>query len=296
MSPMRMASSQAPIVRIIDFYGGNIPVLIPTLTAVQHEEVILKTENVQHEAVTIETHTHEFHHRILPVTKTEILPTKHYAPSEDGKSLIEIPESLVPQHSLTGNEAHNWHVAPGPGPCKPAHDPEPVDSSPGEAAAPPVISLVRDDARTHSRRNSTKSVKATKPAKSDKSTRSRAKSLLEPILASKKEYMTDAGYPRTEYVWHHPPVTKTDDGQAHPIYIGAGLGDLSRHAYSSDEEEDLAGARFGAEAAGGGFLFRESDYQTPDSLPGLAERPRYDDMYGTTDTSSLTKEMRKMRM
>lgn len=85
---------------------------------------------------------------------------------------------------------------------------------------------------------------------------------------------------------------KTDDDKTHPIYIGAGLGDLSTHAYSSDEEEDLAGARFGAEAPEGGLLYKDFDYETP----GLAKGHDYDDHYGTGDTGSLTNEMNKMRM
>ena len=139
-----------------------------------------------------------------------------------------------------------------------------------------------------------KAAKAPKQAKP--STRSRAKSLLQPVLSSKKEYMTEAGHPRTEYVWHHPPVMQTKDDQTRPIYVGAGLGDLAAQTYSSDEDEDLAGARFGAAGGEGALLFNESEYERSGSLPGLARQPGYTDLYEPRDTDSLTTEMRKMRM
>jgi hypothetical protein len=43
---------------------------------------------------------------------------------------------------------------------------------------------------------------------------------LEPILTSKKTYMTKGGYPRTEYVWRHPPVFETANGQTQYIFQG----------------------------------------------------------------------------
>ena len=277
------------------------------LTAIQHEEVIVEKTSIQHEVVTTETHTHEVHHRHLPVIETEVLPTKHYVQSDDGKTLVEIPESQIPKHSVSGKEAHDWHVAPGPAPCVPAKDatlpaapaapaPPPAPTSPVETATPPIVSLARGEPKSRSRANSTKSVKSVKSMKSHKSTRSRAKSLFQPVLSSKKEYITEAGHPRIEYVWHHPPVVQTEDNQTRPIYIGAGIGDLTSHAYSSDEEEDLAGARFGAAVDEGGLLFKESDYERSGSLPGLGRQPGYDELYEARTGKPLTKEMRKMRM
>jgi hypothetical protein len=258
--------------------------------------------NTQHEAVTIETHTHEVHYRIQPITQTEILPTKHYVQSEDGKTLVEIPESQIPKHSVTGKESRDWHVAPGPAPCVPAKDsarpspPPPAPASPVETASPPIVGLARGEPKARSRANSMKSMKSVKSTKSHKSTRSRAKSLLQPVLSSKKEYVTEAGHPRTEYVWHHPPVRQTEDSQPRPIYIGAGIGDLTSYPYSSDEDEDLAGARFGATVDEDGLLFKESDYERSGSLPGLGRQPGYDELYDARTGASLTKEMRKMRM
>jgi hypothetical protein len=330
------------------------------LTAVKHEEVVLTEHSIQHEVVTIETHTHEVHHRILPVVETEILPTKHYVPSEDGKSLVEIPQSQIPHHaprnswhatpgtapgwpeiapvvglargepgtlprrnstksvklaththqvhhrilptkhyvpsedgkslveipkSQIPNHAprNSWHATPGTAPGWPENYADPALPSPVETAAPPVVGLARGEPGIRPRRNSTKSVKLAKSIKPSKSTRSRAKSLIQPVLASKKGKMTEAGHPKTEYVWHHPPVVQTTDNLPRPIYVGAGLGDLTSHAYSSDEEEDLAGARFGAAVGEGGVLFKGSDYERSGSLPGLARQPDHDELYGTRE-------------
>jgi hypothetical protein len=111
--------------------------------------------------------------------------------------------------------------------------------------------------------------------------------------------MTEAGHPRTEYVWHHPPVVQTTDNPPRPIYVGAGLGDLTSHAYSSDEEEDLAGARFGAAVGEGGVLFKGSDYERSGSLPGLARQPDHDELYGTRNRFANDRDEedeRKIRM
>lgn len=45
----------------------------------------------------------------------------------------------------------------------------------------------------------------------------------EPILAEKKTYMTEGGYPRTEYLWLHPPVFVDASGRTQPVLIPAGL-------------------------------------------------------------------------
>lgn len=45
----------------------------------------------------------------------------------------------------------------------------------------------------------------------------------EPILAEKKTYITNEGYPRTEYLWLHPPVFEDVDGRTRPVFVPAGL-------------------------------------------------------------------------
>jgi hypothetical protein len=109
------------------------------------------------------------------------------------------------------------------------------------------------------------------------------KNTLEPILSSKKEYITKEGYPKTEYVWRHPPVFETTTGQTQPIYMGAGLRDLSSprpktapaEPYHSEEEE-IEGADFGVMRTPNmgeeGLLFRDSGYGSHGMLPGLTEK------------------------
>lgn len=225
------------------------------------------------EVITREIHTHDVYHRVLPVIETEILPTKHYIKSPDGKSLIEIPESEVPRRSISGRANGDWQVTktkngavdlptalhrPHHRATSAAHPP--VD----DGADGPVIGLARSEPRrdNRSRGNSLKSLS------------SKGKNILEPILTS-KEYMTKDGVPRTEYVWRHPPVFETVDGETQPVYIGAGLGDISGTAHS--DEDDIEGREFGAASGRNGIseealLFRDSGYGVEGMLPGLQDR------------------------
>jgi len=115
-------------------------------------------------------------------------------------------------------------------------------------------------------------------------TRPRTSSLahraLEPILTSQKTYMTEEGFPRTEYYWRHPPVFEDAYGRTQPVYMNGFLdGDLnspfsvveSNHSSSSGEKTG------GSEKE---LLFRDSGYGAG-SLPGLRDLslmsgPRYE--------------------
>lgn len=192
--------------------------------------------------------------------ETEILPTKHYIYSKDGKSLIEIPESEVPQHTLTGTYGQNWHIAPGPAPTNTNNDrlDSGYRSSIDSVPEGPVIGLARGEANPASRKrgNSTRSTRSTLSAKE----------VLHPILSSKKETMTKEGYPKTEYVWRHPPVFETADGETQPALIPAAFeGDR----YHTDEDEDTES---GAEKLEGDLLFRDTGYGNGGMLPGLPQK------------------------
>ncbi|RDW69821.1 hypothetical protein BP6252_08841 [Coleophoma cylindrospora] len=67
---------------------------------VTHEHVTPRVHHVREEAITREIHTHDVFHRVLPVIETEILPTKHYIQTSDGK-LIEIPADQIPGRTST---------------------------------------------------------------------------------------------------------------------------------------------------------------------------------------------------
>lgn len=171
------------------------------------------------------------------------------------------------KHTVTGKPNGNWHVTKDARPRTQSltqsiysHTNEGSD----DGADGPVIGLARGEAKTRSRTNSRASAG------------SRAKNILEPILSSKKEYMTNEGYPRTEYVWRHPPVFEDVHGRTQPVYIGAGLGDLSSAAIGYESDEDSAGAAFGAERPGAKgeeeLLFPEGGYGSAGMLPGLGQK------------------------
>lgn len=233
------------------------------LIAFVYEHVTPTRHEIRREVITRETHNHGAYHRILPVIETEILLTKHYVKNQDGKTLVEIPESMVPQHNATGNLDQNWHISKlGPGKLSGGHDYETASRASTDSAPDgPVIGLARGEPRTRPRGNS--------KASSIKSSKNR-----ESILSSKKDSMTKDSIPRTEYVWRHPPAFDTVAGDTQPVYIGAGIGDLSGENYYSDEDDEL-GAEFGAarsDAKGEeGLLFRDSGYGSGGMLPGLKE-------------------------
>jgi hypothetical protein len=157
----------------------------------------------------------------------------------------------------------NWHISkPGPSSLLNGTDPCETASRASTDSAPdgPVVALSRGEPRTRPRDNS--------KASSLKSSKR------EPVLSSKKEYMTKEGIPRTEYVWRHPPVFETATGETQPVYIGAGIGDLSGVNYYSDEDDEL-GAEFGAARSSAKGeeepLFRDSGYGSRGMLPGLKD-------------------------
>lgn len=134
-----------------------------------------------------------------------------------------------------------------------------------DCAEPPIVSLTRDP-KAHRPRSTSRHKAGAWTHK-----------LLEPILHSKKEYVTSEGVPRTEYVWHHPPVFEDALHRTQPVYIGAGLGDLSspfslRSTWSSDE--DSSSFEGGKTQGEEGLLFRDSGYGSGSAgmLPGLEEK------------------------
>ena len=61
-------------------------------TAVTHEHIKPLAHHINTKEYTREIHNHDVYNRILPVKDTEVLPTRHYAPSPtDAGRLVEIP-------------------------------------------------------------------------------------------------------------------------------------------------------------------------------------------------------------
>jgi hypothetical protein len=183
--------------------------------------------------------------------------------NQDGKSLTEIPESMVLKHKVTGSLDQSWHISkPGPSTLSTGTDCETANRASTDSVPDgPVIGLSRGEPRSRPRGNS--------KASSIKSLSKR-----EPVLSSKKDCITKDGIPRTEYIWRHPPVYETATGKTQPVYTRTGIGDLSGQTYSSDEDDE-SGTGFGAARTPtkgeGEPLFRASGYGSGGMLPGLAE-------------------------
>jgi len=149
---------------------------------------------------------------MLPVIETIILPTKHYIPSTDGKSLVEIPVAEVSASTGRPLESINesWRI---------------VKSSPSARSSfikrKPVASrtssfdtqeLVQQTQLCDSDIHKSNALEtAQNHSNSDDPTmglvsvevanRTPAEKTPEPTLSSQKTFMTECGYPRTEYVW-----------------------------------------------------------------------------------------------
>lgn len=75
--------------------------------AVTHETVEVRKHEIRHEVIDREIHTHEVHHRVLPVIDVQVLPAKHYVPGPDGR-LIQVPESQIPGRTAANQ---SWVIA-----------------------------------------------------------------------------------------------------------------------------------------------------------------------------------------
>lgn len=154
----------------------------------------------------------------------------------------------------------------------PVHPPTNPDEY--ESAEAPVIGLARGDPNPRSRANSRASTHTVKTSRSLKNF------FTEPILTSKKEYMTEEGYPRTEFVWRHPPVFQDAIGRVQPVTIAAGLGDPNAPPQQFLEDgirntEPIPGPRDEES-----LLFRDSGYGSLGMLPGLSSfAPMSDSRY-----------------
>lgn len=69
-----------------------------------HEKVHRDVHHVREELITREIHTHDVHHRILPVVDVEVLPPRHFLPVEGG-GLVEVSAQEVP------GRGNNWVIA-----------------------------------------------------------------------------------------------------------------------------------------------------------------------------------------
>lgn len=116
------------------------------LPAVLLEHVTPTRHEIRQQVLTRKIHNHDVYHRILPVIDTEILPTRHYVRSQDGHTLLEIPEPDVPRHTITGTSDPGWHLSkPGPSTIASAGCETASRASTDSAPDSPVIGLARGD-------------------------------------------------------------------------------------------------------------------------------------------------------
>ncbi|KAK0120406.1 hypothetical protein ONS96_010621 [Cadophora gregata f. sp. sojae] len=248
-----------------------------TLPAVTHEHVTPVRHEVREERVVREIHTHEVRHHVLPVLDTEILPTRHYVPSSDGKGLVEIPEPQVSKHKITGSMNGTWSLSKRPyssrsrtsslthASIQQPQPPPPLNPEEYESAEAPVVGLARGDPKPRSRANSRASNHTVKTSRSLKNI------FTEPILTSKKEYVTDEGYPRTEYVWRHQPVFEDATGRTQPVTMNAGiLGDSNAPPQQFLEDGIPKEGKPRRSVDEESLLFRDSGYGSMGMLPGLS--------------------------
>merc|ERR1711900_31352 len=141
---------------------------------------------------------------------------------------------------------------------------QPANPEEYESAEAPVIGLARGDPKPRSRANSRASNHTVKTSRSLKNL------FTEPILTSKKEYMTEEGYPRTEFVWRHPPVFEDAIGRTQPVTINAGFGDYNAYPqqFLEDSLRNLEPVRSARDEEP--LLFRDSGYGSGGMLPGLS--------------------------
>lgn len=74
--------------------------------AVTHNMIVEEHRDIREEQITREIHTHDVHHRILPVIDIEVKPARHFIPVEGGYA--EIAEEELP--GRTGENA-KWAIA-----------------------------------------------------------------------------------------------------------------------------------------------------------------------------------------
>ena len=73
--------------------------------AVTHETITREIHHVREERITKEIHEHEVYHRVLPIVEVEVLPTRHFLPTEND-GLVEID----PKHMQSRKK--NWAITP----------------------------------------------------------------------------------------------------------------------------------------------------------------------------------------
>lgn len=119
--------------------------------AVTHETIRREIHESLEENIVKEIHTHEVHHRVLPVIDVEILPPRHFVPGPNGV-LVEVPEDQLPGRHPGGKR--NWvitQVPPDAGGGQKTRSPLPLAAS-SEVTERDYRTYVTPDGVEHSER------------------------------------------------------------------------------------------------------------------------------------------------
>ncbi|QSZ34588.1 hypothetical protein DSL72_006182 [Monilinia vaccinii-corymbosi] len=168
--------------------------------AVTHETVLPTEHEIITKEIYREIHQHHYYHRVLPVIDTEILAAKHYVYGDDGDTLIRIPESMVPNHTITGSHSQSWSIV--------KHRPAPAEDvfdSPLFGVEPELPNVKYT---THYQPNSKGQVQWSRVPG-------------EPVKVLEREYINAEGIPCKETWWRYPPVLATaarDAGLTVPMH------------------------------------------------------------------------------
>lgn len=174
-------------------------------------------------------------------------------PSEDGRGLVQVSADMIPSY------VQHWEILPKVG----RQLPQPQAASQSGAKSNAVVST-RDQTR---------------------------QTALEPILTSKTTYMTEHGYPRTEYYWRHPPVFEDAFGRTQPVYMAGFLNGQMNSPFSV-LERDASGSEKTRPQNGGReeeSLLRDSGYGAG-NIRGLTDKsPTSGPIYDHTNTGRVKK-------
>ncbi len=99
-----------------------------TVAAVVHEKVIPRVHHVREERVEREIHTHDVIHRIQPVIDVQVLPPRHFVPTEQG-TLKEVSADEIPARQGHWGIVETVTKPPG-GPTESERGPEVVQLPP----------------------------------------------------------------------------------------------------------------------------------------------------------------------
>ena len=112
--PAENTKSHSPLNGIVNLEDSEDTTIdVRWAPAVTHNTIHRAVHHNREERITREIHTHDYFHRILPVTDVEVLPPRHFVPSVvDPTKLIEVPGHAIPgRRDDDDQKMRNWFIA-----------------------------------------------------------------------------------------------------------------------------------------------------------------------------------------